>query len=70
MSDTMIAVHEERIANMQDRLLALEGKVDNIDMNVTSILVTLGEIRGGWKAILGLSAMVGGIVSFVVGRLM
>ena len=73
MTETRIAVHEERIANMQLRMGALEEKVDRIDGNVTVLVTSLAEIRGGWRTLVALSSVVGAIVgvllSAVVGKI-
>lgn len=66
----LIAVHSERLRQVESRMSSVDKKLDAISETLTNVQVMVAEQRGAWKAMWRTAAAVGGACGTVAALLL
>lgn len=53
------------IGGLSARMTQVEKRLDTMDDGLNSILAILNQARGGWRVVLGVCAVIGGMFGFI-----
>jgi hypothetical protein len=64
--DKHTAVHAEKMAQVEAHLKVMNGRIAKSEERLSLLEKIRAELAGGYKAIAGISALIGGVASWLV----